>query len=139
MTDFVLSETLLEKCAERAATYDRDNTFFAEDLDELRQAGYLLAAVPKAMGGLGLTLPEICQEQRRLSRRSAPTALALNMHLGATGIAADLLKNNDESQVWMLEEAARGAIFGYGYAESGNDLDVLNAVSRAEPVENTSA
>jgi alkylation response protein AidB-like acyl-CoA dehydrogenase len=135
MNEFVLSEALLEKCASRAAAYDRDNTFFTEDLDDLRQAGYLLATVPKSMGGLGLTLPETCQEQRRLSRRSAPTALALNMHLGATGIAADLLKHNDESQVWILEEAARGSIFGYGYAESGNDLDVLNAVSRAEPVQ----
>src|SRR5262249_59090767 len=85
----VLSDDLLERCAQRAAGYDRENRFFFEDFDELREAKYLLAAVPKEFGGLGLTLSEICQEQRRLARRSAPTALAPNMHPGATRIAAD--------------------------------------------------
>src|SRR5499427_6009203 len=96
--DPVLSEDLLERCAQRAAAYDRENRFFFEDFDELRDAKYLLAAVPKEFGGLGLTLAGICQEQRRLARRSAPTALATNMHLGATGIAADLWRKGDSSR-----------------------------------------
>jgi alkylation response protein AidB-like acyl-CoA dehydrogenase len=128
----VLSDDLLERCAQRAAGYDRENRFFFEDFDELREAKYLLAAVPQQFGGLGLTLSEICQEQRRLARRSAPTALATNMHLLATGAAADLWHKGDKSQAWMLEEAARGAVFAYGYSESGNDLEVLYAAGRAE-------
>ena len=87
----VLSEDLLEHCARRAADYDRENRFFFEDFEELRQANNLVAAVPKEFGGLGLTLAEICQEQRRLARHSAPTALGLNMHLTATGIAGAVL------------------------------------------------
>ena len=135
MTEFILSDVLIERCAERAAGYDRENRFFFEDLDELRQAGYLLAAVPREFGGLGLTLSQICQEQRRLARRSASTALAINMHLGATGVAGELWRKGDASQVWMLEQAARGAIFAYGHSESGNDLEVLYAAGRAEQVE----
>jgi alkylation response protein AidB-like acyl-CoA dehydrogenase len=131
----VLSEDLLERCAERSPVYDRENRFFCEDFEELRQANYLLAAVPKEFGGLGLTLVEICREQRRLARRSAPTALGVNMHLLATGIAADLWRKGDSSQVWMLEEAARGAVFAYGYSESGNDLEALYSSSRAERVD----
>ena len=131
----ILSEDLLERCAQRAAAYDRENRFFLEDFEELREAKYLLAAVPKEFGGLGLTLAEICQEQRRLARRSAPTALGLNMHLGATGIAADLWRNGDSSQVWMLDEAARGAVFAYGYSESGNDLEVIYAAGKVERAE----
>ena len=131
----VLSDDLLERCAQRAAGYDRENRFFFEDFDELREDKYLLAAVPREFGGLGLTLAEICQEQRRLARRSAPTALATNMHIGATGIAADLWRKGDNSQVWMLEEAAKGAVFAYGYSESGNDLEVLYAAGRAERVD----
>jgi alkylation response protein AidB-like acyl-CoA dehydrogenase len=132
---FVLPDDLVDRCAERAAVYDRENRFFREDFDELREAKYLLAAVPKEFGGLGLTLAEICQEQRRLARRSAPTALGINMHLLATGIAADLRRKGDKSQVWMLEEAARGAVFAYGHAESGNDLEVMYSVTRAERVD----
>lgn len=56
----VLSHDLLTRCGERAASYDRDNRFFAEDFEELRDAGYLLLAVPKEFGGLGLSLAEVC-------------------------------------------------------------------------------
>lgn len=122
MTEVILTETLLDNCARRAAGYDHENRFFFEDLEELRAANYLLAAIPRELGGLGLSLSQICQEQRRLARRSAPTALALNMHLGATGIAADLLQKGNSSQAWVLQEAAQGAIFAYGYSEPGNDL-----------------
>ena len=67
----VLSDDLLERCAQRAAGYDRENRFFFEDFDELREAKYLVAAVPKEFGGLGLTLAEICQE---------PAGAALGAH-----------------------------------------------------------
>ena len=135
MGQFILSDQLLERCGARAAGYDRDNRFFFEDLDDLRDSKYLLAAVPREFGGLGLTLAQICQEQRRLAYRSASTALALNMHLCATGVAGELWHRGDNSQTWMLEEAARGAIFAYGYSESGNDLEVIHSTSRAERVE----
>jgi alkylation response protein AidB-like acyl-CoA dehydrogenase len=91
--------------------------------------------VPKEFGGLGLTLAEICQEQRRLARHSAPTALTTNMHLLATGVANDLWRKGDKSEVWMLEEAAKGAVFAYGYSELGNDLEVLYAAGKAERAE----
>ena len=131
----VLSDGLLERCAQRAAGYDRENRFFLEDFEELREAKYLLAAVPQEFGGLGLTLAEVCREQRRLAHRSAPTALAMNMHLIATGVAADLTRKGDSSQIWMLQEAGRGAVFAYGHAESGNDLEVMYSSGRAERVE----
>ena len=50
---------MLARFDERAATYDRENRFFHEDWDELRQSGYLLAAVPTEMGGSGLGLDEV--------------------------------------------------------------------------------
>src|ERR1044071_4227977 len=135
MNQFVLSDQVLARCAARAADYDRDNKFLFEDLDDLRQAKYLLAAVPMEFGGLGLTLAQICQEQRRLAYGSAPTALAVNMHLLSTGIAGELWQRGDKSQGWMLEEAGRGAIFAYGFSESGNDLEVIHSAARAERVE----
>src|SRR5438477_4526385 len=125
----VLSDALLHRCAQRAAGYDQQNRFFSEDFDQLHEAKYLLSAVPREFGGLGLTLAEICSEQRRLARRSAPTALGINMHLIATGVAADLWRRGDKSQVWILEEVSRGAVFAYGHSESGNDLEVIYAAA----------
>jgi len=131
----VLTEDLLQRCGERAAGYDRENRFFFEDFEELRKAGYLLAAVPKELGGLGLSLAEVCQEQRRLANRAAATALGLNMHLIATGIAADLYRLGDSSQRWLLEEAVRGEVIAYGHAEAGNDIPVLYSTSQARRVD----
>jgi alkylation response protein AidB-like acyl-CoA dehydrogenase len=131
----ILSEEVLQRCAERAPIYDRENRFFFEDFEDLRNAGYLLQAIPQEFGGIGLKLSEVCQQQRRLARRSAPTALGLNMHLIATGVAADLWRRGDASQVWVLEEAARGEVFAYGHAETGNDLEVLYSSTKAERVD----
>lgn len=77
----ILTEEMLDRFAERTAVYDRENRFFAEDFEELRAAGYLKMAVPMELGGFGMTLAEVCQEQRRLAYRSPATALATNMHL----------------------------------------------------------
>jgi len=104
MTDVGMSEEILDHCAARTATYDRENRFFDEDFEELRRAGYLLMAVPKEFGGQGLTLAEVCAEERRLAYRSPATALAMNMHVYWTGVAADLYRSGDTSCQWILEE-----------------------------------
>ena len=61
----VLTGEMLERFAARAAGYDRDNRFFEEDFEELRVSGYLTLPVPTEFGGAGMTLAEVCREQRR--------------------------------------------------------------------------
>ena len=134
-TQPVLTDDILIRCHERAPQYDRDNTFFTEDFEELRDAGYLLLPVPSELGGAGLSLAEVVREQRRLAYYAAPTALALNMHLYWLGVAADLWRAGDRSLQWILEEAVRGQIFAAGHAESGNDIPLLLSTTRAERVD----
>lgn len=131
----LLTDELLARCSERAPLYDRENRFFQEDFDELREAGYLTMAVPEELGGAGLSLAEVCRHQQRLAYHAAPTALAVNMHLYWTGLAADLWRAGDRSLQWLLEEAAAGEVFAAGHAESGNDVPVLLSTTRAEPVD----
>ncbi len=131
----VLTETILDQCAARTAGYDRENCFFTEDFEELRQAGYLLMAVPAELGGLGMSLAEVCQEERRLAHRSPATALALNMHVYWTGLAADLWRAGDKSLAWLLEEAVAGEVFAAGHGEAGNDLPLLLSTAQAVPTE----
>lgn len=114
--------------------YDRENRFFTEDFEELRDAGYLTMAVPAELGGGGFTLADVCREQRRLGYFAAPTALGVNMHIYWTGIAADLWRAGDRSLEWLLKEAVNGAVFAAGHAESGNDIPVLLSTTRAERV-----
>ena len=133
--DSVLSDDLLKRCMERAPGYDRDNTFFDEDFKELKDAGYLLACVPKELGGLGLNLAQVCQEQRRLAYHAAPTALAVHMHFYWTGLAADVWRSGDMSTEWMLKAAVDGEVFAAGHAETGNDLPLLLSTTKAEKVD----
>jgi alkylation response protein AidB-like acyl-CoA dehydrogenase len=135
VADTVLTDEMLTRFAKRAPQYDRDNAFFSDDFEELREAGYLRIGVPKELGGAGLTLSGVAQQQRRLGYYAAPTALAVNMHLYWTGNAADLLRAGDASQRWLLEAAAAGEVFAAGHAESGNDIPVLLSTTKAERVE----
>src|SRR5439155_22895252 len=72
---------------------------------------------------------------RKLAYFAPATALAVNMHIVATGIAADLHQRGDDSLRWVLEEAAIGEVFAYGYADSGNDVPVLYSTTKAERVD----
>lgn len=140
MTNFVstpslLSDALLESFAARSNTYDRDNQFFSPDFEALRDAGYLKIAIPQELGGSGYTLADVCLEQRKLAYRSPATALATNMHLYWTGVAADLYRMGDTSLQWLLEEAAQGEVFAAGHGEVGNDLPALYSSAKAERVQ----
>jgi len=131
----VLTQPLLERCRERAAGYDRDNRFCQEDFDDLKAAGYLLMAVPKEFGGLGMTLAEVGRETRRLAEYAPATALCINMHNYWVGTAADLRRGGDASLDWLLREAAAGEVFAAGHAEHGNDIPGLLSTTKAERVD----
>jgi alkylation response protein AidB-like acyl-CoA dehydrogenase len=130
-----LPDDLLAQCAERAPRYDRENRFAEDDFRALKDVGYLHAPVPRDLGGPGLTLADVCSQQRLLAYHAAPTALAVNMHLYWVGLVADLWRAGDRSLQWVLEEALRGKVFAAGHAESGNDIPVLLATTTAEPVD----
>ena len=120
-----LTPELLDRIRSRAAGYDRDNAFFAEDLDELRAAGYL---APRSL----LTT---ARDQRLLAAYAPATALGINMHLVWTGVATVLHNRGDHSLDWLLEEAAAGEVFAFGNSEQGNDLVLFDSLTKAETVD----
>ena len=127
----VLPEALLERIRGRAAGYDRTNSFFHEDLDELAAAGYLKLFVPAPDGGLGLGLEAAAQCQRRLATAAPATALAVNMHLVWTGVAQVLAARGDDSLDFVLQEAGQGEIFAFGNSEAGNDSVLFDSLTVA--------
>ena len=128
----VLSDDVIARCGERAARYDRENTFFTEDFEDLRKSGYLTIVVPETLGGRGMTLADVCREQRRLAYRAPATALATNMHLYWTGVAADMRRMGDSSLEWILREAGTGEVFAAGHGEAGNDLPLFLSTAKAQ-------
>jgi alkylation response protein AidB-like acyl-CoA dehydrogenase len=130
-----LPTDMLERFRDRAGDLDRTNTYFHDDLTELREAGYLAAAVPVHLGGWGLDLAEVAASQRRVARYAPATALAMTMHSYWIGAAAELERAGDSSQRWILEAAVDGEVIAAGHAESGNDIPVLLSTCVAERVE----
>ena len=133
-TGSILSDALLQACRQRAAGYDRDNTFCQQDFDELKAAGYLLLTVPKEFGGMGYTLHQYTREARRLASYAPATALCLNMHHYWVGTAADSWRAGDKSVAFILEEAGKGEVFAAGHAESGNETSIVMSITKAEKV-----
>ena len=130
----VLTDQLIARCGERTDD-DREHRFVAEDVEELKRVGYLKAPIPRELGGLGMSLPEVCHEQRRLAYRAPATALAINMHLTWMGVAADLFRLGDPSLRWMLDEGAAGEVFAAEHGEPDNDLPLLYSTATAERID----
>ncbi|MGY4642564.1 acyl-CoA dehydrogenase family protein [Cellulomonas sp. URHB0016] len=128
----LLTDDLLARVHGRAARHDRDNTFPYDDLAELTEARYLRAFVPERLGGAGLSLEEVAREQVRLGAAAPATALAVNMHLVVTGLAALLASRGDDSVEFVLRDAAAGEVFAFGSSEAGNDLVMFGSRTRAE-------
>lgn len=114
---------LLDRIRSRAAGYDRDNRFFAEDLDELRDAGYL---APQS-------LADGVRNQRLLARYAPATALGINMHHVVVGVARVLHDRGDASLDWILDDARQGELFAFGVSEAGNDEALFDSRTAAVP------
>ncbi len=133
--DALLPDDLLARMDERAPGYDRDNTFFTEDFEELRDSGFLDIAIPTEFGGHGLGLDEVSRAMGKIAYVAPATALAVNMHVYWTGVAADLLRAGDDSARFVLEEAADGKIFAALHGERGNDLPLFLSTTAATRVD----
>jgi len=120
----VLTADLLARVRERAADYDAANSFFSDDLDELRAAGYLR---PRGLGAASA-------DQRLLAAHAPATALGLTMHLVWVGVARDLLAAGDASLQWVLDDAERGELFAFAISEAGNDRVMSDSLTRVDRV-----
>jgi alkylation response protein AidB-like acyl-CoA dehydrogenase len=78
--------------------------------EQIRAAGYLLAAVPVELGGLGGTLRQVCDQQRRLARRAPELARATSAHHAWCGAAAEDWRAGRGTLRWVLDAAVSGQL-----------------------------
>ena len=118
---------------QRAAGYDAENTFCAEDFAELTEAGYLRAMLPETRGGFGWGMERMTAAQRLLGAHAPATALAVNMHLVWTGVATLLAARGDDRLDMVLDWVQAGEVMAFGVSEAGNDEVLFDSVTRAVP------
>jgi alkylation response protein AidB-like acyl-CoA dehydrogenase len=131
----VLTDEMLQRFAERAPLYDRENRFFTEDFEELRDAGYLTMAVPRELGGRGYTLADVCREQRRLGySRAGHRARGEHARLLGRPGRRPLARGRPLARVAAARGGERGRLRRRPRG-GGNDIPVLLSTTRAERVE----
>jgi alkylation response protein AidB-like acyl-CoA dehydrogenase len=136
----VLAERLADDLASRAAAHDRDGTYPHESIRSLRDAGYLVAPVPAALGGLGVSsVHDLVVASGRLARGDASVAIGVNMHLIAVMALARRLRvavaAHRERRAQAFAESLRSivrerSVIAAAQSERGQDL--TRPATRAE-------
>jgi alkylation response protein AidB-like acyl-CoA dehydrogenase len=135
MDPLALAEELAGELAGRAAEIDREGRFPSENIELLKERGYLRLPVPAELGGSEVDLETMCEAQRILAGGCASTALAVNMHLFGLGAAAEALLDGQEQARMVLQLAGQGIVIGGSFTDAATGLNVRASSTPAEPVE----
>lgn len=92
-----LARQLAQAISLRADAADKNGVLPAEDVQALRDSGYLALVVPQAFGGAGLGLRDVLAAHLELAQGSASTALVAAMTLQMIGHAREIEQYSAES------------------------------------------
>ena len=123
--------------SERSAAADAAESMSAENFADLKRSGIAAAFVPEALGGMGLTsMQDWALAIKALARADGSTAIALNMHLGATRGMAERWANGGQSDALarpLLAVVAGQMLVCATATERGTDN--LRPLTEAVPVD----
>jgi alkylation response protein AidB-like acyl-CoA dehydrogenase len=132
--------------AARAARYDAEASFPADDVADLRACGLLGLMAPSRLGGAGATFADYAEVALALAEGNGATALLFNMHASITGALAltpdDLARalGADESFFPMRDRALTatvrdGAYYAVAMSERGAGSRLSQLRTAYEPVD----
>jgi alkylation response protein AidB-like acyl-CoA dehydrogenase len=117
--------------AQRAGEHDAQDTFVAENYEELRKAKAFSAGVPEEFGGGGASIGELCEFLRLLSHSCGSTALAFSMHTHLVAMNAWRWRHQKAPVDGLLKRIAKEELV----LVSNGGADWLAASGVAEKVE----
>lgn len=101
-----LTKQISKKFAKNASKYDESGSFVFDNYEILKEHGLFSAAIPKELGGSGVSHKDMCECIRIIGSSCGSTALALSMHQHL--IAASVWKYlYDGSNEIMLNNVAK--------------------------------
>jgi alkylation response protein AidB-like acyl-CoA dehydrogenase len=113
-----LADRHARKFAERAAKFDRENTFPFENFRELHESGYLALTIPEEYGGRGADPLELALAQERLAHGCGSTALAATMHLSPLGRQGEIRSWPEETYAQICRDVVeQGALINSANSE----------------------
>lgn len=136
MTDWTAIATdLAEEFASRAAQIDSEARFPVENIERMKEVGYLTSVVPTELGGGGADLATFVECQRIIAGACASTALATNMHLFGVGAAAEGWYRGERQAEPILRMVSSGVVVGGSLTDAATGLNVRSSSTPAKPVD----
>jgi alkylation response protein AidB-like acyl-CoA dehydrogenase len=130
-----LAEELAEEFGERAAEVDRSGRFPTENIERMKETGYLKIAVPEELGGFGADLETVCATQAIIAGACASTALSSNMHIFGIGAASEGWYAGDKSAQMIFDMVASGVVVGGSLTDAATGLNVRTSSTPAVKVD----
>ncbi|WP_242158571.1 acyl-CoA dehydrogenase family protein [Aestuariivivens sediminis] len=116
--------------AHRAFEYDLNGSFVKDNYLQLKELKFFSAAIPKELGGGGVSHKEMCDIIRVIAHYCSSTALAFSMHqhlISATvwkykneGIGVDMLRNVANNELALISTGARDWLGSNGELKKRN-------------------
>jgi alkylation response protein AidB-like acyl-CoA dehydrogenase len=136
MTDWTaVAEQLAAEFAPRAAEIDREARFPTENIERMKEVGYLSSVVPAELGGGGADLATFAGCQKIIAGACASTALATNMHLFGIGAAAEAWLGGERGAELLFAMVTSGTVVGGSLTDAATGLNVRTSSTPAHPVE----
>ena len=117
--------------AARATEHDANDTFVAENYDELKAHGVFAVGIPAELGGGDASYPELCEMLRELARFCGSTALALAMHTHLVATIVWRWRRDPQAVEGLLRRVVNERLVLISTGAS----DWLNGSGKAERVE----
>jgi alkylation response protein AidB-like acyl-CoA dehydrogenase len=135
-----LAESLSSDFAARAAEHDRDGSYPHEDVQALRDSGYLAAPIPLELGGMGVeSVHDLFVASSRLARGEPSVAIGANMHMiplvnmAQLWRVATLTGDDRRARAYgsAMERVVReGTVMAAAISEPGQDLTRPSTTAR---------
>ena len=112
-----LARDLAKQFASRATEADKLGQLPLEDVQVLKDSGYLAINIPKKFGGSELSIIDCVKAQLEIAQGSPSTAMLAAMPLHIFGQANDFPLEQDEHHAEFCKQAVAGAIFNFASSE----------------------
>ncbi len=128
---------LAEEFATRAAQHDADRSAPVENYARLQEAGFHNLVVPAEFGGYGGGMFEWTLAAEELAQGCAPTVMAYNMHVTASGMVtrSDVMGLDEPVRRRVAQQVNDGALLCASATEPGSSSRDLTNILPTMPAE----
>ena len=128
-----LAKELAADFGTRAEQHDREGSFPFENIERLKETGYMTMTTPKAYGGWEASPLTFVLAQEQLVQGCAATAFAINMHCNSVGFYTPFM-TKAQKDLYLENVGQKKMLLNAFYTEGGGARSIMSPASTARNV-----